>query len=326
MDIALSASRPSGTSPPTVTDTSPTTIQRFLNAQTLTINGAHFVDGCIAYCGVTALTTVFVSAAQVTATVPASSLYENASFAVTVVNPNLQSSGSSSVVVTQPATLQWEYRNRADCVAVATGVSTYTDQSLVGDRNRDLVQATGSAQPAWSASDASYNGKPTATMASAKFMRSGTWTTPLAQPFRDFFVGHATTAGSVAIFIEGASTTHRHGFTKAATTNALTMSGGAAPALTGASWDGLSKAVIALEWNGATSKYAHNAKTFELTVNAGTHTITRLSLGTNSSGAANWPGGTFAHWIGVDSGTMTAAEMNNIMDYLGAEYGVSISA
>lgn len=81
---------------PTVTSISPTSIPAGGSALTLTVNGANYVSGARVYWNGGALTTTFVNATQLTATVPAASIATEGTATVTVKQADGTASGSSA--------------------------------------------------------------------------------------------------------------------------------------------------------------------------------------------------------------------------------------
>lgn len=81
--VTVTAPNPS----PVVSSISPAVQNAGSAAFTLTVNGAGFISGSTVYWGTSALTTQFVSAAQVTAQVPASDIADSGTDSITVENP-----------------------------------------------------------------------------------------------------------------------------------------------------------------------------------------------------------------------------------------------
>ncbi len=95
-----------GTTTPTpaVTSISPTTVAAGSNALTLTVNGSGFISTSAVQVGGTAESTTYVSAAQLTATVPAGQIANGAELPVTVLNGSVSSSGAAvNLEVDNPA-------------------------------------------------------------------------------------------------------------------------------------------------------------------------------------------------------------------------------
>ena len=80
---------------PAIISISPTSVTAGSNALTLTISGTGFVSSSVVQVGGTAEATTYVSATQLTATVPASQISNGAELAVTVVNGTTGSSGTT---------------------------------------------------------------------------------------------------------------------------------------------------------------------------------------------------------------------------------------
>jgi hypothetical protein len=85
---------------PEINSTSPTSAPVGGPSFTLTVNGANFVSGSTVLWNGTPLSTSFVSATQLTATVPASFIASPGSASVTVVNPGGANSNSYSFSIT----------------------------------------------------------------------------------------------------------------------------------------------------------------------------------------------------------------------------------
>jgi trimeric autotransporter adhesin len=88
----------STTPPPvtlSITSISPTSVTAGTNGFTLTVNGSGFVSSSVVQVDGTAETTTYVSASQLTATVPASQIAKGAQLAVAVTNGTVSSSGTA---------------------------------------------------------------------------------------------------------------------------------------------------------------------------------------------------------------------------------------
>jgi hypothetical protein len=91
--------------PPTITSLSPTTAVAGGAAFTLTINGTNFTSTSTSSWGATALATTYVSATQLTATVPASLIASAGTASVTVSNVDGSSAGAAFTVNPPPPTI-----------------------------------------------------------------------------------------------------------------------------------------------------------------------------------------------------------------------------
>ncbi len=79
---------------------SPTQVAAGASATVLTVNGAHFIDGAVAYFGATALATTWVSSSTLTAIIPAALLTTAVSNNIRVQNPAPAGGSSASIVFT----------------------------------------------------------------------------------------------------------------------------------------------------------------------------------------------------------------------------------
>ena len=84
----------------TISAISPTQAIAGTSTTTLTVTGAHFVDGAVVYFGATALTTTWVSSNTLTATIPAALLTTPGTSNVRVLNPAPAGGTSASLVFT----------------------------------------------------------------------------------------------------------------------------------------------------------------------------------------------------------------------------------
>jgi alpha-D-ribose 1-methylphosphonate 5-triphosphate synthase subunit PhnH len=90
---------------PTISSVNPASVTAGLASQVFTVNGANFRSGAVVSWGGTQLATTFVSAAQVTALATGPLLATPASVALTLRNPDGQTSDAFAVNVTAPAPL-----------------------------------------------------------------------------------------------------------------------------------------------------------------------------------------------------------------------------
>ena len=107
--------------PPTITSLSPAIAVAGGAAFTLTINGTNFTSTSTSSWGATALATNYISAAQLTAAVPASLIASAAAISVTVSNVNGSSAGATFTINPLPPTIT----SLGSTSTVATG-ATFT--------------------------------------------------------------------------------------------------------------------------------------------------------------------------------------------------------
>ena len=106
--LTIAACGGGGTAPPepaapvaaTIASLSPAGVAAGSAAFTLTVNGSGFVAGSVVSLNSTALTTTFVSAAQLTASVPAAAVASAGDFSATVRNPSGVASNAASFTIT----------------------------------------------------------------------------------------------------------------------------------------------------------------------------------------------------------------------------------
>lgn len=83
------------------------------------------------------------------------------------------------------------YQHGIGITTVAGAVSVWTDSSGTGDTHKNLTNGTAGKRPAYTAIDSNFGGQPSLAFlnASDSYLASGTWTTPLAQPFTIVWIG-----------------------------------------------------------------------------------------------------------------------------------------
>jgi hypothetical protein len=217
---------------------------------------------------------------------------------------------------------------RADLGITLNGanVSAWANQSGVADANRNAVQATAGNQPAYRASDAAYNGKPTLGTfnlgASNTILATGVWSATYST-FTMGAVGHAAvglnryfTFGSVSDFLALCS--------QGSTGHAAVLSGAAATNLIEVANSGvLAKCIVSAEFNGASSNLFVNTSAVANvsgTLAASTLGNEALSVGCRAGVAGTTAGvETIAEAWALD-GIATAGEKLRVQKYLLGRY------
>lgn len=212
---------------------------------------------------------------------------------------------------------------RADMgVTIGTGVVGWADQSGTGDANKNLGQGNPPLQPAFNASDANYNGKPTLGFAtiSSNYMASSVWSLSLPQPYSAFVVGNGDGAAANEYFTDGVvldsgdmlatNTTN----SKPALYAGTLLSGGVS---TGAPM------VMGADFNGASSAMYQNAVTAAATGNAGTSNRTGLIIGCAANVSGGFLNGRIAEIV-IYSSVISAAQRSQLFSYFGFRYAISI--
>jgi hypothetical protein len=136
---------------PSITTFSPTSVGEGASSFVLTVNGTGFVSASVVRWNGTALSTAFVSSAQLTATVPASDLAEEGAAPITVVNPTPGGGTSAAVSFTiNDAKLS----ATAAAISVTQGVpfsgtvATFTDANSLAPLS-DFTSGSGGASINW---------------------------------------------------------------------------------------------------------------------------------------------------------------------------------
>ena len=230
--------------------------------------------------------------------------------------------GGGAVAFTPKAIAGLQLWLRADLGITlnVAAVSAWADQSGVGDANRNAVQATGALQPAFTASNASYNNKPTVTASGSQLLQTGTWLAGIAPPITAYVVGHTTSnagqdgmlGGTVAFLVQdllGAAQIVGESSNVQAASGTLNT-----PSISYYIADGASSAI------------GRNAKTAIKTGTVGAgFTDTKFSIGNFGGGGANAMNGPMAEAI-IYTGHHSAGQIAQVMAYLGARYNIAIGA
>jgi hypothetical protein len=220
---------------------------------------------------------------------------------------------------------------RADLGVSLSGsnVTAWNDHSGTGDANKNLT--SGSVNPTFTASDASYNNRSTVQISNSVncfLQNTSTWTTTLTQPHTWVLVGHRNQNNLTNYFMDGNAT----GF--AATvigTNAspaeITFNAGSSVTTTGSGHDWTSPSVVLVEFNGATSNlYLNSVSTVLQSGNAGAVNFNQLCVGAHSQGfggGSPWVG-TVAEIIAF-SGILSAAIKSSLGGYLRDRYAIAVT-
>lgn len=201
-------------------------------------------------------------------------------------------------------------------------VSTWADQSGANDTQRDLQQATTGKQPTFNASDANYNGMSTISFAvggpSDLGMRTGLYTPPDSGNI--FIVGNSDGAATNRTFIDGDSI-NAYLFRSTSGT-AVQFLRSATLGATVASTS--SPHVYCIELNAASSKIFQDSLTASATGDPGTSIPTSLSVGFDSADGRGL-NGTIAEII-MYRNILSTQDRTRVMRYLGARYGIRITA
>lgn len=210
---------------------------------------------------------------------------------------------------------------RADMgVTIGTGVSAWADQSGTGDANKNVTQGTGGLQPAFTASNGSYNGRPTIDFTGSQLLRSGTWAASLSQPFTRLVVGHGANDATNNYFMDNITGT-QCAIIADNGANLQLYDGAALPAGITPS---APQAIVTVD-NGASSKIYANAHTARNSGAAGAGIITGTTIGNYQGGGAFALTGSIAE-IAVWSRALSQSEIDRLLTYAGDCYAITIGA
>ena len=232
---------------------------------------------------------------------------------------------TGSRVLFQAATLPnlaaW-YKASVGITLNGSTVSGWADQSGVGDANRNLAQGTAGFQPTFVASDANLNGRPSVlfTAASSTRLVSGTWAAAPTQPLTMYMAMRGGTQsnqyitdgkagrGLIQQIDAGGKAAFYAGSTVSSTISLLSTS-----------------AILCGVYNGASSSgYVNHYSSADASGNFGTNTFDGITVGCGFN-AANFFGGNVAEIL-VYAAAHSAGQRQVVMQYLGAKYGISVTA
>jgi hypothetical protein len=204
---------------------------------------------------------------------------------------------------------------RADLGASA---SAWLDQSLTGDANQNLAQASGPAQPTLNASDAAFNNQKSFSFSSSQFFSSGTFAAALAAPCsalviakvpasNEYLVNDVNTADVWAIFA-----------------NALDQIAFLAPNQKVSTSPASGAFAYIIQQNGASSKLNLSQTTSQTLSTPGANSLTGIMVG-NYKGSQVLGGATIAEIV-LFTGTLTQAQIDRLNTYANTRYGIAIGA
>ncbi len=211
-------------------------------------------------------------------------------------------------------------------ITIGTGVHIWADQSGTADSNKNVSQATGSAQPTVNSADSSYNGQATLSFASAssQYLQSGTWAASLSQPATWIVVGNTSATGTLT-FTDGIAASHENLIQQLSNQTELDMYAGSNIAYPSAANLG-TPCVMAGVFNsvsGTSYLYQNNSQTAIDSGNAGVQPLTGLTVGARYN-AGTPLGGKIAEIIGY-SAALTSTQLKQVFQYLGSRYGIQVS-
>lgn len=311
--------------PVAVTDgVSPSTGDRWGGDQTgVSVTGTDFVRGARVRVDGVPVDTVFVSSTELTCTIPKAVMQTNGAKSVTVVNPAAPASNAQTYTVSTYPTRDTTHKFASTGIAFGNeGLESWSDR-ITDDADKDAEQLTDANQPTWNASNEEFNWWETIDGGADDFMVTGTFDTPIAQPYTHYIVAKAP-ASKVAkhSVVDGLDGSHRGSIYAAQTTGYVGMHGGTALEST-VVWSG-SILVVCCIFDGANSKiFINRYGTASATGNAGAHGLTGLKYLTDVND--NTWGGSLAETI-VMTGADTAAQREGVMTYLAEKYGLTVTS
>lgn len=233
----------------------------------------------------------------------------------------IRAGGAPVLVITSPLQITgiaaWY---RMDLLVTQAGtVSAWGDSSGTGDANKNLAQATGGKQPTYTATDAAYNNKPTASYASASLQEldSAAWAAALTTPYTIFVVGNYDGVGTSQGLVGDSTGLVQFVFGNGATgINAFSGS-----FLNYAASDSAAKKVVAAVFGASGSLY-DTSKTVKASGSTGTYSLTRAFIGVDAG--AHYLNGKIAEVI-IYSRALSGSEINAVLNYCALRYAITLT-
>jgi hypothetical protein len=196
-------------------------------------------------------------------------------------------------------------------------VSAWADQSGAGN---NATQSNGSQQPTYSASDASYNGRPSLSFTNGSATSLATAAFAKAQPHWGAVVGEMDAAAQTGGFVDAAVVAHG-GVIYGSSTNKY-ASAYAGSTLISTTAVG-SKSAIIVNFNLTTSVYVNASASAAVSGSAGTEAIDGLAIG-GANNEVHYLTGKVLEVV-YGTGNLTTAQISQLLQYFGAIYGGSWS-
>jgi hypothetical protein len=232
-------------------------------------------------------------------------------------------SPSTPQTILGSALLAW-YRADLGITLNGSNVSAWADQSGTGDANKNAIQNTGAHQPAFNASNASYNNSPTVTFTSSQDLTTGTWASSLVAPYTIFVAGH-TNDGTRSNCHVGSNAGVMTIYSAASSDVEAYSDSGSHTLLSGVSDIG-TPSVAYFQANGVSSRLGVRQITPNTTATDGTAgTVTEITLGNLQGLSTIGLGGPLAEVV-IATGAISSALIGQVMLYMGARYAISIGA
>lgn len=204
---------------------------------------------------------------------------------------------------------------RGDLEAAASG---WGDQSGTGDANKDAAQASAPLQPSLAA-EAAFDGQPAFTFSGSKLFKTGTWSVAQAQPFTIILAVQWTSSASNEYAIDNLSDPSQCGIINSTGTISA-FTGAHAPITTPE--DPLVAQILAVEFNGASSRIFRSSTTATGSGNLGTGGFEGLTIG-NYAGGGAFAASKIAEIVvfgGVDD-----TDRDDCVNYMGTRYNITIA-
>lgn len=301
---------------------------RSSGGETRTISGSGFLGATgITFGGVPATGVTVVNDTTITCTVPAGTVGSSAAVAVTT--PGGTGTLPGAYYYLDATALELWFRADIGVTQAANRVSAWANQSGSADANRNLVQGTGANQPRLVATNSAFANRPTVgtltTSDEDLSMQSGTFAAAIGTTATVYHVlripsglgnnvalrwGLGTYANAPSFVVDTGMTSYQSNDG----TNLLQTAGVLAAGTV---------YVVCSIYNGASGQtFLSRHTTAAATGNAGSTSMNTLRIGTIAGFATRYETAEIIAY----SGAHAQAKRQEVMTYLGARYGVTITA
>jgi hypothetical protein len=217
--------------------------------------------------------------------------------------------------------LAW-YRADLGVTNVSGKASAWNDQSGTGDVNKNLAQATAGNRPTIIASNATFGGQTTLRFSGAdpdSLPPPNPWAVPMTQPITIYSVQSTSSVATQNTYYTDGTTNLKLQLYQTAGAGLIAYAGNAN---VGSGENTLNTAlVICTIFDGASSEMYDTQLTVSATGNMGTNGAVSLMIGMSVAGSGLT--GDIAEIVAL-SGHDNSAQRSQMMQYLGARYGVTI--
>jgi hypothetical protein len=228
----------------------------------------------------------------------------------------------------------WWLRADLGITLATTKVATWADQSGRGDANRNVSQGTDANRPTYNTTDAAFNNQPTIsfTAASSHFLPGvGNWSATYTQPVTFGVIGTATASASNAFFLGARAGSEYMDIYKTTANRPASLVGTVPGTIEQVATPLASPCVILISVGaGSDGVFRLNSRS-HVGSSTGGAAYTATSVGANgmtvgrrSIAALQYLDGKVAE-VFMWNKTLNVGEVNKLMNYVTARYGIAVA-